>query len=80
MKVAICAGHNFAAKFVIHVNNPAWGSANAGQQLEKAVKNVLKLADDKHLKSVAIPVSVGRQVILRWCCDMVVLWEKDLFH
>lgn len=57
---AICPGHNFPAKFVIHVNSPNWsgGSGNSQQLLEKAVKNVLKLADEKNLKSIAIP-SIG---------------------
>lgn len=57
---AICPGHNFPAKFVIHVNSPTWsgGSGNSQQLLEKAVKNVLKLADEKNLKSIAIP-SIG---------------------
>ncbi|XP_061181866.1 core histone macro-H2A.1-like isoform X3 [Saccostrea echinata] len=57
---AICPGHNFPAKFVIHVNSPTWsgGTGNSQQLLEKAVKNVLKLADEKNLKSIAIP-SIG---------------------
>jgi len=58
ISAAICAGKKFPAKFVIHVNSPDWGSANCQQQLDTAVKNVLKLADEKNLKSVAIP-SVG---------------------
>lgn len=57
---AICAGHNFPAKYVIHVNSPSWGSGNCQQQLEKAIKNILLLADEKHLKSIAVPsVSSG---------------------
>ncbi|XP_069123211.1 core histone macro-H2A.1-like isoform X2 [Argopecten irradians] len=55
---AICPGHNFPAKYVIHVNGPSWGTTNSTQLLEKAVKNVLTLADEKNLKSIAIP-SIG---------------------
>ncbi|XP_033754341.1 core histone macro-H2A.1-like isoform X1 [Pecten maximus] len=55
---AICPGHNFPAKYVIHVNGPSWGTTNSQQLLEKAVKNVLTLADEKNLKSIAIP-SIG---------------------
>ncbi|XP_067671099.1 core histone macro-H2A.1-like isoform X1 [Haliotis asinina] len=55
---AMCPGRNFPAKYVIHVNSPSWGSANSQQQLEKAVKNILTLADEKNLKSLAIP-SIG---------------------
>lgn len=72
---AICPGHNFQAKFVIHVNSPTWGSANSQQLLEKATKNVLTLADEKNIKSIAIPsISSGNagfpkqtaaQIILR---------------
>lgn len=54
----MCAGKNFPAKYVIHVNSPTWSSGNASQQLDTAVKNILKLADEKNLKSVALP-SIG---------------------
>ena len=54
----MCPGHNFPARFVIHVNGPTWKTDNAQQLLEKAIKNCLTLADDKHLKSIAFP-SVG---------------------
>ncbi|KAL4239340.1 Core histone macro-H2A.1 [Mactra antiquata] len=72
---AICPGKNFPAKYVIHVNSPGWGSQNAQQLLDTATKNVLKLADEKNLKSIAIPsISSGNagfpkqtaaQIILR---------------
>lgn len=72
---AICPGKNFPAKYVIHVNSPSWGSSNSQQQLDTATKNVLKLADEKNLKSVALPsISSGNagfpkqtaaQIILR---------------
>ncbi|XP_046364973.1 core histone macro-H2A.1-like isoform X1 [Haliotis rufescens] len=55
---AMCPGRNFPAKYVVHVNSPSWGSSNSQQQLEKAVKNILTLADEKNLKSLAIP-SIG---------------------
>lgn len=58
VSAAICPGHKFPAKFVIHVNSPTWGSTNSQQNLEKSVKNILALADEKHLKSLALP-SVG---------------------
>ncbi|XP_015918626.1 core histone macro-H2A.1 [Parasteatoda tepidariorum] len=56
----ICPGHNFLAKYVIHCNIPPYGSSNSTEQLEKAIKNILSLADEKNLKSIAIPsVSTG---------------------
>ena len=58
---AICPGKNFPAKYVIHVNSPSWGSTNAQQMLDTAVKNILSLADEKNLKSVALPsISSGQ--------------------
>ncbi|KAI0212103.1 Core histone macro-H2A.1 [Lamellibrachia satsuma] len=55
---AICPGHNFPAKFVIHCNGPSWKTTNSQQLLEKTITNCLKLADEKKLRSVAFP-SVG---------------------
>ncbi|XP_046982408.1 core histone macro-H2A.1-like [Schistocerca americana] len=58
---AICAGHNFPAKWVIHVNGPAWNEVDSTEKLEKTVKNCLTLADQKNLKSIAIPaIGSGR--------------------
>jgi histone H2A len=55
---AICQGHGFPAKFVIHVNSPASTQKDALEQVETAVKNILTLADEKNLKSIALP-SIG---------------------
>ncbi|XP_033754346.1 core histone macro-H2A.1-like isoform X2 [Pecten maximus] len=55
---AICPGHNFPARFVIHCHGPQWSSSNPQQLLEKTVKNCLTLADEKNLKSIAFP-SIG---------------------
>jgi histone H2A len=58
--VAICPAHNIPAKFVIHVNSPTWNLTNAQTNLEKAIRNILALADEKNLKVVALPsVSSG---------------------
>ncbi|CAH1795410.1 unnamed protein product [Owenia fusiformis] len=55
---AICPGHNFPAKYVVHVNGPTWSTPNCQQALEKAVTNCLKLADTKKLRIIAFP-SIG---------------------
>ena len=55
---AICPGHNFPARYVVHCNGPTWKSDNAQQNLDKTVKNCLALADEKNLKSIAFP-SIG---------------------
>ncbi|XP_076459668.1 core histone macro-H2A.1-like [Babylonia areolata] len=54
-EAAICPGRKFPAKYVIHVNSPSWGDSDAQQQLKEAVDNVLKLAEEKNLKTVALP-------------------------
>jgi len=60
---AVCSGHNFPAKWVIHVNGPSWGEVDAADKLEKTMKNCLTLADQKNLKSLAIPaIGSGRYV------------------
>jgi len=56
--VAICDAPNLASTHMIHVNSPTW---NAGSQaeciadLDKATINILTLADQQGLTSVAIP-------------------------
>lgn len=55
---AICQGHGFPAKFVIHVNSPTASQKDALEKVEAAVKNILALADEKNLKSIALP-SIG---------------------
>ena len=46
------------AQYVIHVHSPTWGNDQSTENLEKAVKNTLTLADEKNIKSIAFP-SVG---------------------
>ncbi|XP_014670311.1 PREDICTED: core histone macro-H2A.1-like [Priapulus caudatus] len=71
---AICSGHNFLAKFVIHCHPPGWGGGNAHQMLEKCIKNCLALADEKNLKSVAIPaVSQGANGFPKQAAAQVIL-------
>ncbi|KAK3759609.1 hypothetical protein RRG08_016347 [Elysia crispata] len=80
-EAAICPGHKFAAKFVIHVNSPTWSETNAQQNLDKAVKNVLKLADDKSLKSVALPsISSGNAGFPKQTAAQIILASiRDYF-
>jgi O-acetyl-ADP-ribose deacetylase (regulator of RNase III) len=62
--VAISDAPNLSATHLIHVHSPTW---NAGAQeqcigeLDKAILNILTLADQKGLTSVALPsVSSGQ--------------------
>ncbi len=54
----MCDAHNMPAQYIIHVHSPAWGNDASVENLEKAVKNVLTLADEKNIKTIAIP-SIG---------------------
>ncbi|EDO45515.1 predicted protein [Nematostella vectensis] len=60
LDAAICDGHNFPAAYVISLHSPVYSedSTTASDDLEKAVKNVLTIADEKNLKILAIP-SIG---------------------
>lgn len=58
-EAAICPGHGLQAANVILVNSPSHGTAKCNEKLSAAVKNVLTLADEKHLKSVALPKVSG---------------------
>lgn len=53
---AISAGHSLAAKFVIHVHSPTSAKKDVLEKVETAVKNVLVMADEKNLKSLALPL------------------------
>lgn len=66
--VTITDAPNLSATHLIHVNSPTW---NAGAQaegideLDKATMNILALAEEKELTSVAIPsISSGKCVLL----------------
>jgi len=56
----ITEGGDLNAKYVIHVNSPSWSgpNSNSNELLGQAIENILKLADKKNLRSVALP-SIG---------------------
>ena len=49
---------NLKANHVIHVHSPVWGKGNPVEELEKAIQNILTLADEKNLATIALP-SIG---------------------
>lgn len=55
---AISEAPNMHAQYVIHVHSPSWGSDEATENLEKAVRSTLTLADEKNIKYIAFP-SIG---------------------
>ncbi|XP_046667462.1 core histone macro-H2A.1-like [Homalodisca vitripennis] len=60
-EAVICAGHNFTARWVIHVNSPGFNEADSLDKLERAVRNCLTVADQKNIKSLALPaIGSGR--------------------
>lgn len=59
-KAVITGGGRLPSKFVIHVVGPQMGEGNEEAKLEKAVWNVLTLAELYNLRSVSLPaVSSG---------------------
>ena len=56
----ITTGGNLKARYVIHAVGPRWGEGDEDRKLGQAVLNALKLADSRHLHSLAIPaISTG---------------------
>jgi O-acetyl-ADP-ribose deacetylase (regulator of RNase III) len=56
----ITTGGNLKARYVIHTVGPRWGEGDETNKLENAVKNALKIAAKKHLRSIAFPaISTG---------------------
>ncbi|CAF0753008.1 unnamed protein product [Didymodactylos carnosus] len=64
--VAICDAPNLSATKLIHVYSPQWSAAQQAEcigQLDKAVNNILQIADANMLTAVALPsVSSGKTV------------------
>lgn len=62
--MAISDAPNLVASHLIHVNSPTWNAATQEQcigELDKATMNILALADQEGLASVALPsVSSGK--------------------
>lgn len=56
----ITTGGNLKARYVIHAVGPQWGEGEEDEKLKRAVISVLKLADRRRLRSIAIPaISTG---------------------
>jgi O-acetyl-ADP-ribose deacetylase (regulator of RNase III) len=62
--VVISAAPNLSASHLIHVNSPTWNAGTQEQcigELDKATLNILTLADEQGLTSVALPsISSGK--------------------
>ena len=59
---AITSGCRLAAKYVIHAVGPIWEGGDAGEEktLERCYQNILRLCEQKGIKTVAIPaISTG---------------------
>lgn len=55
LSATICSAHHISAKFVINCYGPTWKMDNSQALLDQAIKNCLQLADNKGLKTIAIP-------------------------
>jgi len=59
-EAVITSGGKLPAKFVIHTAGPVWGDGDEDAKLRRTCLSALKLADEKKLKSVALPaISTG---------------------
>src|SRR5512139_482510 len=59
-QAVITTGGKLPAKWVIHTLGPVWGEGDEDSKLRSAIRNSLKLADERNLKSIAFPaVSSG---------------------
>ncbi len=57
---AITSAGKLRARYVIHAVGPRWGMGNEEALLYKAVQSALALADEKHVRSIALPaISTG---------------------
>ncbi|XP_031557586.1 core histone macro-H2A.1-like [Actinia tenebrosa] len=57
-QTAMCASHNIKASNIINVNCPVYDSQSeeeSSESLTKAIKNVLTMADENNLKTIALP-------------------------
>ncbi len=52
---AITTAGKLKAKYVIHAVGPVWGEGDEDEKLRSAVLSALKIAEEKELKSVALP-------------------------
>ena len=58
----ITKGYNLAAEYVIHTVGPVWkgGNYNEEKLLSKAYKNVMRIAKENNIKTIAFPnISTG---------------------
>lgn len=59
-EAVITSGGRLPAKFVIHTAGPIWGDGDEDAKLRRACMSSLELADEKKLKSIALPaISTG---------------------
>lgn len=57
---ALTTGGRLKARFVIHTVGPRWGGGDEEQKLRSAVRNTLKLANEKSFSHLAMPaISAG---------------------
>ncbi len=52
---AVTSAGSLKAEYVIHTVGPVWGEGDEDNKLKSAVSSALKLAEEKGIKSVALP-------------------------
>ena len=61
---------NLSASHLIHVHSPQWNAATQDQcigELDKATLNILTLANEEGLTSVALPSISSGQYVIKYC-------------
>lgn len=77
---ALTTGGKLKAKYVIHTVGPRWGEGDEETKLRSAIKNTLKLAEEKGFKSIAMPaVSAGIFAFPKDRCAHVIVDELTGF-
>ena len=75
---AISEAPNLYAQYVIHVHSPSWGNDQSTENLDKAVRNTLALADEKNIKSIAFPsIGSGRWVIKNVRLEIIIIFFQS---
>lgn len=79
-KAVITTAGKLPAKYVIHAVGPRWGEGDEDNKLKGALLSSLKLADEKKLKSIAIPaISSGIFGFPKDRCAEILIRESTRF-
>jgi O-acetyl-ADP-ribose deacetylase len=77
---ALTSGGLLKARYVIHTVGPRWGEGDEEAKLRSAIRNTLKLADEKGFRSIALPaISAGIFGFPKERCAQIIMEEIRAF-